>query len=439
MHSIQKKPTIEIERFGLEEIPFQLKQTKWYEYTVLQLAFSVNTGNVLVPALAVLTGGLSVGWAMLSTISGAALAFLLVSLLSMPGAKHGLPAQFVIRTMIGTLLSRYFASPIRSITSLYWFSVQTIGGSIVVIALLKQVTGLSIPILILAPLLSVIMAVLALVGFDAVKKATKWFLPFLFAGQGIMLVLIIQHNLTDQSSFFPKTGEFHTGAFFFYASLAFVQYVSGVSASSDITRYAKTQMHGFLGLLAGNVGGFVITAFLGTFYAASLGTLNPFASAGELTGSPFLLFAVALSALLSMISINLSNAYTGGYSLLNAIPSAGRIKCALLFGAAGTLLSCFPVIVEEAEKYISLLGAAVIPLSAIIVFDYMFIKKRSITDEDLHILLAGKNLMNTKAFMLASFSIPVYLLIPPFASPGFIIFLLVGFSYILVKKAGNQV
>ena len=35
---------------------------------------------------------------------------------------------------------------------------------------------------------------------------------------------------------------------FLYESSAFVQFVSGVSASSDMTRYAKTARHGFIGM-----------------------------------------------------------------------------------------------------------------------------------------------------------------------------------------------
>lgn len=426
---------IEIERFGLEAIPFARKQTKWYEYAGIQLAFSVNTGNVLVPALAVLTGGLSAGWAFLSTVLGAACAFLLVSLLSLPGAKHGLPAQFVLRTMTGTLLSRYFASPIRSLTSLYWFSVQTIGGSMVVSALTEQLAGIAVPAAVLAPIFALIMAILALVGFDAVKKVTKWFLPLLFLGQAVMLFLIIRFSLNASPPlFFQGSGNFEFGPFFFFASLAFVQYVSGVSASSDMTRYAKSARHAFWGMLTGNLGGFILTALLGTLYAASLGSMNPFVSAGELTDSAALLSVVALSAVVSMISINLSNAYTGGYSLLNAFPFFGRVNCAIIFGIGATILSCFPIIVSQAEQYISILGAAIIPLSAIIVFDYIFIKKRSITESDLSALMTGRKHVNVPAIAAVVIFIPIYLSIPPAASPGFIVFFLSGTGYLLGKN-----
>ncbi|WP_227396634.1 purine-cytosine permease family protein [Jeotgalibacillus aurantiacus] len=427
---------IQIEKIGLDEVPASQKQTRWYDYAFIQIAFSVNTGNVLVPALAVLTGGLSAGWAMASTLTGALLAFLLVSLLSLPGARHGLPAQYVIRTMIGTRLSRYFASPVRSITSLYWFSVQTIGGSIVIQFILKEYFSISVSLLVLTSFFAIIMTVLALIGFDAVKKTIKWFIPVLFLSQGLMIYLIIRHIMSDD--FVAVTnGEFSFGMFLFFAGLAFVQYVSGVSASSDMTRYAKSPSEGFTGVFIGNAIGFTAVSFIGTFYAASLGSVNPFVTASELTSSSPLILLIAAGAVISMISINLSNAYTGGYSLLNAFPRLGRVNSAILFGFAATGLSLFPVIVEQAEFYISLLGAAIVPLSAIIITDYLFFKRLAIQEEDLLKLITGKSLKNTAAVLTVISCIPLYLILPDQASPGFTVFLTASLLYACLKSAGK--
>ena len=54
-----------------------------------------------------------------------------------------------------------------------------------------------------------------------------------------------------------------------------------------------------------------------------------------------------------MISINIGNAYTGGFSLLNTWPSLGRIKSALFFGGADVLFSCFPRLSTEAAAIIT--------------------------------------------------------------------------------------
>jgi purine-cytosine permease-like protein len=430
-----------IERLGLESVPQELKTTTWFEYFTIQLAFSVNAGNFLVPALAVLEGGLPMGWAILSTLLGASLAFFFVSVLSLPGARYGLPAQYVIRSMIGTKLSRLVASPVRSLTSLYWFSVQTIGGTLVVLSLVNKASGIDLPLIPIAVSLALIMTILALIGFEAVKKATKMFMPFLLIGQAAILFIFIS-TAADRmgSSILFSGGEFSIGPFVFFASLAFVQYVSGVSASSDVTRYASTGKQGFWGLFAGNVFGFFMTALLGTFSAALFQNSNPFVAATEQTGSVLLTILIGICAMVSMISINLSNAYTGGFSLLNAIPALGRVKSALVFGGTGIFLSCFPALVDNAKDYISLLGAFVIPLSAVIVADYTYIKKARISEEDLARLASGTFKYNHKAIYVITASLAVYFLIPEGWSPGFISFLLTFMVYSFVsKQAANTI
>nr|WP_113928442.1 cytosine permease [Bacillus sp. P14.5] len=434
---MMKKPMIE--RLGLESVPQHLKTTTWFEYFIIQLAFSVNAGNFLVPALAVMEGGLSMIWAIISTLLGGSIAFLFVSLLSLPGARYGLPAQYVIRSMIGTRLSRLVASPVRSLTSLYWFSVQTIGGTLVVLSLVKKATGFELPLVPIAISLALIMTVLALIGFEAVKKATKMFMPFLLIGQAAILVIFITSAADGiGSGVLVSGGGFSFGPFVFFASLAFVQYVSGVSASSDITRYAKSGKQGFWGLFAGNVFGFFMTALLGTFSAALFQNSNPFVAATEQTGSALLTILIGICAMVSMISINLSNAYTGGYSLLNAIPSLGRVKSALAFGSAGIILSCFPALVDNAQDYISLLGAFVIPLSAVIAADYLYIKKARIAEEDLERIATGAFQYNNKAIYTLGAALVIYFLIPEKWSPGFISFLLTFAIYSIVSHRSKQ-
>jgi len=129
-----------------------------------------------------------------------------------------------------------------------------------------------------------------------------------------------------------------------------------------------------------------------------------------------------------MVSINLSNAYTGGFSLLNSLPQLGRVKSSLLFGAAGILLSLSPALVEEAKRYISFIGAFVIPLSAVIITDFLFIKrKRMEINESLPSY-------NKVAFICIGTGIVVYLLLPENLSPGFLAFLFTGTLYFLLKK-----
>ncbi|OIU70841.1 cytosine permease [Rossellomorea aquimaris] len=431
--SMVKQPVIE--RLGLEPVPAGQKTTTWKEYFIIQLAFSVNAGNFLVPALAVTEGGLSFAAAFTCTVLGALAAFLFVSFLSLPGSRHGLPAQYVLRALIGTKLSMRVASPIRSLTSLYWFSVQTIGGTYVLLSSVEKLTGISLPFIPIAAGLALIMTLLALVGFHAVKRAVKYFIPILVLGQLVILYLFITEGLAgDITPLTTGTKDTGAAAFFFYSSLIFVQYISGVSASSDITRYSKTSAHGFWGLYGGNVAGFMMTALLGGLSASLFGDLNPFVAASDLTSSLILLVIIILCAMVSMISINLSNAYTGGYSLLNALPALSRIQSAAVFGAAGILLSCIPSLVSHAQGYISLLGILIIPISAIVTSDYLLVKKGTLTERSLLGLLNGTSTNNKEALWVLVIGILSYILIPESYSPGFLSFILTTALYAAAKR-----
>ncbi|WP_078545107.1 purine-cytosine permease family protein [Litchfieldia alkalitelluris] len=433
---VERRQTIE--KFGLESVPVELRKTSWKEYFIIQAAFSVNSGNFLVPALAVIEGGLSFYAAIISTVLGAAIAFLFVSILSLPGANNGIPAQYAVRSMIGIKPARFFASPVRTITSLYWFAVQTIGGSYVLVGILRDHFHISLPILPVSIIFGLIMAILALIGFNAVKNATKMFLPILLVGQGIILFLFITTPNHSSTVLFEK-GSWNIGMMCFFASLAFVQYISGVSSSSDMTRYAASPRHGFWGLYSGNLIGFGMTAVLGAFAATYSQEWNPFISASQLTNSTAAVFLILLCAMVSMLSINLSNAYTGGFSLLNIFPSLGRVKSAIIFGVFAIILSAFPTFVDEAKHFISLLGAVIIPLSAVLITDFIWVKKQALALKDLEVLVDHSYQHNKQSIICIVLGVFLYISIPDQFSPGFITFLIISFTYFLFKRLYNKV
>ncbi len=434
LQNVEKKQVIE--RYGLEAIPNHLRTTTSLEYATIQMAISVNAGNVLVPALAVLQGGLSFFYAVVSTMLGAGLAFLFVSFLALPGAKYGIPAQYAIRSIMGVKGARYLASPVRTLTSLYWFSVQTIGGTYLLKEILERFAGIQIPFIPLALTMATIMAILALIGFHAVKKVTKYFLPVLFLGGVVMLYIFITSadagmTFTDV---WTKEGTNQLSTMLFFASLAFVQYVSGVSAASDMTRYAKSSKHGFYGLFFGNMFGFMLTAILGAYTATLAGTWNPYVVSSQMTDSTLFIAIIFVAAMASMISINLANAYIGGYSLLNSIPKVGRVKSAIIFGVAAITLSGFPTLVDEAQVYISLLGAFVIPLSSVIVTDFILVKKRSLSADDFEMIASESYHYNVKGFICVAIGMVIYLLLPESWSPGFVTFVITGLLYVMLEK-----
>jgi purine-cytosine permease-like protein len=262
---------------------------------------------------------------------------------------------------------------------------------------------------------------------------TKLFLPILIIGQGLMLFIIFTEVPVTTENSSPKAS-MNWGIFFFYMSLAFVQFVSGVSASSDMTRYAKSARQGFSGMFLGNSAGYLMTALIGTLVAAYFQSTNPFVVLSEASSNVFIGLFITFSGLLAMISINIGNAYTGGFSLLNTWPVLGRIKSAILFGLVGVVLSCFPTLSTEASSIISILGAGIVPLSAIIVVDYLWIKKMSISEELLMNVVLGSYKINLAAILTFTIMSIAYLIIPKEFSPGMLIFIGSSIVYFSLHK-----
>lgn len=177
-----------------------------------------------------------------------------------------------------------------------------------------------------------------------------------------------------------------------------------------------------------------MTALLGGLSASLFKDLNPFVAASQLTDSSLLLLVITACAMVSMISINLSNAYTGGYSLLNALPSLSRIQSALLFSMAGIILSSFPQMVYNAQAYVSYLGILIIPISAIVVADYLVIRKGRISESTLVRLASGESNFNREALYVLAIGMVLYLVIPDWFSPGFSCFIMTLIIYVFSKK-----
>ncbi|WP_243449936.1 cytosine permease [Neobacillus terrae] len=127
--------------------------------------------------------------------------------------------------------------------------------------------------------------------------------------------------------------------------------------------------------------------------------------------------------------------------MLNTFHRLGRVKSSLIFGVAAIILSGFPELVNGAQKYISYLGTFIIPLSAVIVVDYLAIKKAALTDNDLIAITSSSFHINKNALSAIILGACFFILIPKNLSPGFLSFLLTSgfyfamFHFIKTKKA----
>jgi purine-cytosine permease-like protein len=85
----------------------------------------------------------------------------------------------------------------------------------------------------------------------------------------------------------------------------------------------------------------------------------------------------------SLLSINMNNAYAGGFSLLNIFPKLGRAQATAWIGFLATILCLFPTVIDNARFYIAILGSLFAPLVGVIIVDYVWIKKMKINIDTL--------------------------------------------------------
>lgn len=366
-----------VEKYGLEAVPSELRTTRWYDYWMMQFAFSFNAGNFLLPSLAVLQGHLSFTWAVFSIISGSVLAYILVSLLALPGVDYGIPGQYAIRMILGERGSRFFSSLLRVAVSMYWFAVQALGAAVVVALMLKQSLGISISSAAIAVIFTVVLTIIAMIGFRALTSTIRIMLPLMLVVMVTLAAVFFFSNDPSYawSSVMSADSVNRPDTFLFYAGLAFAQYITSITGSADLCRYARSRKDAFFGMLSGHACGLLLTAAFAAYVAIASGEWNPYVAGAALSTSWLPQILIIGGVVVSLLSINLNNAYSGGFSLLNAFPRFGRLRSTVVIGAGGGVLVLFPVIIDNSADFIAILGSFALPLAGVLVADYVIVRK----------------------------------------------------------------
>ena len=115
-----------------------------------------------------------------------------------------------------------------------------------------------------------------------------------------------------------------------------------------------------------------------TSIAPNPGATNPFVAVADLSGSRVLLAALLVAIVVQGIAANITNVYTAGLSLVNAVPALGRLRATALVAAASIALSALPDFVDHAQRWIVHLGNVGAPLAGVVVADYVIRQRRRI-------------------------------------------------------------
>jgi len=320
------------------------------------LAFQVNTVMFFLGATAL--GHLSLATAFLIVIIGATIISIVASLVGAIGARTGLTTSLLCRHAFGDrggIVQQVF----QTFIELGWYAV-TIGITMLATASLLGINHGSVGVLLsIAILLSALSVLTVLFGFDGMKILSYVCIPPLIIVLSYAAIRFI-HNAGGLSTLWTPTPMGPPLG----VSLTIVvgTFITGATLSSDITRFAKTQLQG--GLSGG-------LSFLVTLpFTLMLGAIVAMGSNGD----PDIIKALSSwgfipLALVILILANWSTADTTLYLAvvpLSKLTGWPRYGIVILLGFVGALLAAFGVW-NVLQKWLLFLGVVLPPLAGPII------------------------------------------------------------------------
>ena len=367
-----------VEQFGVEPIPKHLRTVGLRDLFALTFTFNLTPLNYVFGAIAVTAGNLPFWWAATAIGLGTVLANLLLVVVARAGVDYGLPGQVAMRATFGQWGARLFTSAYKIVASAYWFAAQALAGAFGIQAVVEGLSGRELPLVPVALGLAAIQAILAAIGFDALRYIVRVILPLMVLFTGVIVGLYLSSD--DPRYNIGRVSDSPEQSFTWVGFASFVTVMLGAQLSNatniaDFSRYARSRREMQIGFLLGAATAAFGSAWVGAYAAVASGNVNPFVAVSELTASIPLLLLVLVAIFAQTTTVNIMNVYTGGLSLVNSAPRLGRFVATIVIGAVSVALSAFPDFINEAEKWITHLGNVAAPLAGVIVADYVVLKR----------------------------------------------------------------
>ena len=366
-----------VEAYGIEPIPDELRRVGWRDLFAINFTFFLNPVMYVLGALAVVAGGLPLPWALVAMVLGQAIAFACLVPVAQAGVDYGLPGQVAMRGSLGFWGARLLSSPYRVIAATYWFATQALAGALGLQAVIQAMGGVHVSLVPMALGLAAFHALLAVLGFDVMRYVLRVVLPLSVA---LTCVLVALYLTSDDPRYAPSTVWRSPDQHLTWAGFAtFVTVMCGASLTlvtnvADICRYTPRRRDMRIGLTASALLAVAVTTFVGGYAAVATGKTNPFVAVVDLTSSKPLLLVIAVAIVVQGIAANITNTYTSGLSLVNSIPSLGRLRATVLVAVAAVGLSALPSFVDHAQRWITHLGNVAAPLTGVVLADYLLVQ-----------------------------------------------------------------
>jgi len=369
-----------VEQYGIEAIPAALRSVGWFDLFSIFINFLINPGDIIRAGLAV-AAGLSVPMAILAQVLGTLLAIIFYVAMANVGVDYGLPGQVAARMSFGVRGAKLLSSLLRLVVSIYYFAFQTIIGATAIAAVFDQIFHIKTPLLTLSIVFGVLQAVVALAGYDSLKKLSRFALPVKLVVLGYLAYVLVTNPDTN---FAPARVLHYVGPsgfswllLFTWLNASTATWLSMTTDSADFCRYSSNRLQMWIGVLIAAVFGTLITGAFGAYAtAAALGRdSNAFTVIANAHPTTLTLAAILLVIALNNWTINVLNIYTGGLSLNNMWGKLGRFWSTLVVSILSVALCLAPNLLTGFLGYVNVIGNFFAPISGILVFDYILTRR----------------------------------------------------------------
>lgn len=370
-----------VEEYGVEPIPAELRTTRWRDLFAINFTFFLNPVMYVVGALAVVGFGLPFWWAILAILVGQALAYAVMLPIAEVGVDYGLTGQVAARATLGFWGARLLSSPYRVIAATYWFAAQALAAGYAIQAIVQAMGAGKPPLVPIALGVAVFHATLAVLGFDVMRWLLRVVLPI---SLGFVVLMVVLYTSTDDPRYdvgrvFDSPDQHLTWVGFAGAvTLMAGSSLTLVTSVADFCRYTPTRRDVRIGLTASALAAAFVDTFIGGYAAAATGETNPFVAVAELTSSQVVLALLLVAVVVQGISANIGNIYTAGLSLVNTVPRLGRLWATIVVAVVAVALSAAPDVIDSAQSWIVHLGNVAAPLAAVMLVDYVVVKRRQL-------------------------------------------------------------
>ena len=370
-----------VERYGVEPIPSELRTVGWRDLFAMMLAFNLSPLMYVLGAIVVVKGGLPLWWAAGTVALGVGLAGVILVVVAQAGVDYGLPGQVAMRATFGQLAARALTSPYRTVAAAYWFAAQALAGAFGLQAIVRGLVDYELPLVPVAVAFAAVQAVLAAIGFDLLRYFVRVMLPLMAVFTAALIALFVSADdpAYAVSRVFDSPDQSLTWVgFATFLTVLWGTQLTVVTNIADFCRYARSRAHMYVGILSGTIVGSFVASWVGAYAAVATGSLNPFVAVADLGGSAVLLAVLLVAVVLQTTAVNLMNIYSGGLSLVNAVPRLGRFWSTVVLGAIAVALSALPGVIEDAQEWMTHLGNVATPLAGVIIADYAILKRTHI-------------------------------------------------------------